>query len=190
MGKDWCSFISEPIVKRFLRAGNIVLDEKIWNALPEASRGVVEEAADGLGLSIDELRRRVRFAARIPHGPCGSIVEEGETRGITNGNEKTATVNVTGKYYLNMSNGTNAGRDTMEIGPSILMEDKNEEGEMSKLWKAMGNMQLQLKEERSKRETLEQKIVEMEVRNLKQEETIEEMKIEMIEIRSEEDGDK
>jgi len=56
VGKDWSSFITEPLVNRFLRAGDVVLEEKIWNEIPEANRRALEAAADGLGLSIDELR--------------------------------------------------------------------------------------------------------------------------------------
>jgi len=76
VGKDWSSFITEPLVNRFLRAGDVVLEEKIWNEIPEANRRALEAAADGLGLSIDELRRIEGRASKLAE-------EKNEERSMT-----------------------------------------------------------------------------------------------------------
>lgn len=55
IGNDWSSFITEPAVRRFLRAGNIVLEEATWKEIPQVNRIAVEVAAERLGLSIEEL---------------------------------------------------------------------------------------------------------------------------------------
>lgn len=60
LGKDWSSFVTEPAVKRFLRAGNIVLEEETWEGIPKVNQLAVEAAAEGLGLSIEKLRARLQ----------------------------------------------------------------------------------------------------------------------------------
>jgi len=101
VGKDWSSFITEPIVKRFLRAGDMVLEESTWNEIPEANRRAVEAAANGLGLSIDELRRRLRVATEDQTAAPTSItveeVEEEEKGIMANANAGTVG---TPKYYV------------------------------------------------------------------------------------------
>lgn len=77
----------------------MVLEEKTWNYLPGANRRAVEAAADGLGISIDELRVRLRVAAQEEEtAPCAIGVEEAEevdTRRKTEGDEETVVVNAT-----------------------------------------------------------------------------------------------
>lgn len=58
-GKDWSSFVTAPAVRRFLRAGTIVLEEETWEGIPEVYRLGVEAGAEGLGLSIGDLRLRL-----------------------------------------------------------------------------------------------------------------------------------
>jgi len=70
-GKEWSSIITQPMVKRFIKAGDVVLKEKTWNDLPEANRRAVEAAANGLGLSNDDLRSRFRGAAEEEHSTPG-----------------------------------------------------------------------------------------------------------------------
>jgi len=79
VGKVWSSFIT-----------NVVLGEGTWKGLLNTRRCAVEAAADGLGLSIDELRRRLRAASQEEAVPCAIIVnkaDEGYMRSIANGDE-------------------------------------------------------------------------------------------------------
>lgn len=64
IGKYWTSsFVTEPAVKRFLRADNIIFGEETWEKIPTDNQLAVGAAADELGLSFEELRSRVRVAA-------------------------------------------------------------------------------------------------------------------------------
>lgn len=146
IGKDWSSLIIEPVVKRFLRAGDVVLEKKSWNEIPGSNRRAVEAAADALGLSIEELRRRIRVAAQEePPAPCGIILEDvqgGIMRRTTDAGEDTVVVHATGDSLKNLSIAPNVKRDRMDAGPSKLEREKNEERNISEIWKAMEIMQL------------------------------------------------
>lgn len=48
----------------FIGAGNVVHYERTYNEIPEANRISIESAAVGLGLPVDELRRRLRADAK------------------------------------------------------------------------------------------------------------------------------
>lgn len=50
VGMDWSSIITGPVVKRFIRAGDAVLKEKIWKEIPEANRRAMEAASAAVDL--------------------------------------------------------------------------------------------------------------------------------------------
>lgn len=180
LGKDWSSFITESVVKRFLKAGDVVLHEETWRDIPEANRRAVEAAADGLGISIDELRRRLGVAtAEMPATPSHIIVEMVR---VTGGDKHTPVGNATEEPLEKCSTESHAERGNMGEGPMRLAEENNEEHDNSQLWKVVEVMQLQMREEKERREILELRYNEQ---NKKYEENIEEMekKIEMMELR-------
>jgi len=55
--------VQSTVVEWFLYAGGRVLEEEIWSRIPEANRHAVEASLFELGLSLDELRARIRLAA-------------------------------------------------------------------------------------------------------------------------------
>lgn len=138
MGKYWSSFISEPLVKRFISAGDAVLEEKKWNEIPEANCREVEAAADGLGISIDELRRRLRVAAEEEApAPCDVVVEEadeGEVKRKTDGHDETVVVNATGESLQKLPTDPNVERARSEGGSSRVAEQNDGGRDVSKLW--------------------------------------------------------
>lgn len=72
VGAEWSSFIIEPAVSRLLAAGNCVLDDETWDTLPEINRRAVETAAAELGMTVEELRARIRFAVGEEYPTEGS----------------------------------------------------------------------------------------------------------------------
>lgn len=64
VGKDWCTLITEPAVKRFLRAGSKVLEDETWNDIPDENRYAAATAAASMELTIEELRTRLSHAVQ------------------------------------------------------------------------------------------------------------------------------
>lgn len=54
---------SDQLVDRFLQRGNFVLSEEQWKKIPKEQKDAVADAARSFGLSVDELREKVRDAA-------------------------------------------------------------------------------------------------------------------------------
>lgn len=169
VGKDWSSFITEPIVKRFLKAGDAVLKKETWNDLLEANRLAVEAAADGLGLTVDELRRRPRAAAQEePDVPCTVIVEEAEeqeTARTTDGDEGTVVVDATAESLRNLSTGANVVQDGMVEGPSTLSGEKDVERNISRLWQMMETVLQKNKEQQREIEDVKAKMEVLKAQN-------------------------
>lgn len=67
------SFVTDSAVRRFLLAGNILLEEATWEGIPRVNRIAVEPAADGLGLLIEELRVKFRVLEAPFYIFCGNI---------------------------------------------------------------------------------------------------------------------
>jgi len=168
IGKEWSSFITERIVERFIKAGEVVLEEKTWKSLPEANRRAVEAAADGLGLSIDELRNGFRGTAQKELStPSATIVVEveEENNGITDGDEGgTVVVDATSESLSNLCTGTNVNQERIEKLNSRLGEKKSEERDIAKLWKVIEMMQLDMKKDKLRREIIEDQMKEERVR--------------------------
>lgn len=145
VGKDWSSFITEPLVERFIRAGDVVLDEVTWNELPEANRRAVVTAANGLGLPIQELRRRLRVATQEAMTASCAIVpkefEEGDNRRSPDGNEETIE-----ESSQNLSTAQNGKGERTKDLPFNLREEENEERDISQFSQAVAMIQQQMKE--------------------------------------------
>lgn len=93
-----------------MAAGNVVLDASTWGEIPEANRRAVEAAADGLGLSIEDLRTRLRAAAQEePPASCENTFRNFNGRKMRilgdGGGSDTITGNLSGKSLGKFSSG-------------------------------------------------------------------------------------
>lgn len=169
---DWLSLCSglekAGAVERFIRAGNVVLKDETWVEIPEANRRAVEAAVDGVGLSIEEVRRRIRMCAEEePEEYCADTnknAEEGGIRRIPDV-EGTGLVYATCKYVTNVDNWLVHERKRRKEGASRLAPDKNAKGNISQLWKTVEMMDLRNNKQESKIEDMELKIEILEQQN-------------------------
>jgi len=71
IGKDWSTLISEPVIQRVLQVTNRILHKETWESLPVDNRSAVEDAADGLKISVGDLREKVAGYFSPTHHPNG-----------------------------------------------------------------------------------------------------------------------
>lgn len=62
LGQQWSTFLVGKAREGFLQAGEAVLDDETFETLPGENRLAVELGAGRLGLTIAELRSRLRLA--------------------------------------------------------------------------------------------------------------------------------
>lgn len=137
VGRDWSSFITGSLVKRFLQAGDVVLQEEAWYELPEANRRVAEAAAGALGIRIEQLRKKFRAAARKePPVPCEIVVEEDQEEESTRSSNiqaGTSVLNSRGESLQSLSTAANAAQERTEGGPSRLGKEESRETDTARL---------------------------------------------------------
>lgn len=169
IGNDWSSVITEPALKCFLHAVNIVLEEETWKAIPKVNRLSVEAAVQRLGILMDELRARLQSS--VLGEPCISTSTSfeviGEISDAPEGDKESISIS-------NCSGIGNFGTISVDVtSESVAPQDEEvanrNGGQSSTAGEKDGDSRLSLME-------IYKKMEMMELQAEEQEETIKKMK--------------